>query len=34
MPHLSIDDVGFYCAVFVAVAFGIEIVYNMWNRKK
>lgn len=28
-----IDDIGFICALFVLVAFSVEIVYNMWNRK-
>ena len=34
MPPIDIDDVGLFCAVVVAVAFGVEIIYNMWNRKE
>jgi len=33
MPHIDIDDMGLWCAVFITVAFGVEIIYNMWNRK-
>jgi len=27
------DDIGFWCAMFIVVAFGVEIVYNLWNRE-
>jgi len=30
---IPLDDIGFWCAVFIVVAFGAEIFYNMWNRK-